>query len=427
MGDGKRTRRAVAAGVPATMLLAFANPLPAMALYQPDYPSWDEVEQARNDEAAAAAKIEEIEGILIRLYAEAAELNDIAMQLGEEYVLASTALETAIEKVERLKKQADAAQERAEESERRVAVIVAQLARTGGGDVTIGLLLGSSADTESLLARLGTADRLSDSSKALLDRAIYDKKTADALAADARAAERERQRLAESAQDALETAQAAADEAQAKADAQRADIDRMYAQLATLKGTTTDLERAYQEGQVTPTNPGPSPSPSTPPGTPTSAPSAPPTTPPVTPPVTPPASPPASPPVTSAVEGAIAFATAQLGEPYVFGGMGPGSWDCSGITKASYASVGVYIGTHSSTDQYNYMASHGRLVPIAQMQRGDLLFYSDGGSVSAPRKWHVAIYLGGGKMIEAPNPTAPVRIVNVRYSSLVPLVGRPTG
>jgi cell wall-associated NlpC family hydrolase len=73
------------------------------------------------------------------------------------------------------------------------------------------------------------------------------------------------------------------------------------------------------------------------------------------------------------------------------------------------------------------MAAQGRLVPIAQKQRGDLLFYSDGGSASAPRKWHVAIYLGDGTMIEAPNPTAPVRIVNVRSSSLVPFVGRPTG
>jgi cell wall-associated NlpC family hydrolase len=131
--------------------------------------------------------------------------------------------------------------------------------------------------------------------------------------------------------------------------------------------------------------------------------------------------------VSSAVEGAIAYATAQLGEPYVLGGMGPNAWDCSGLTKASYASVGVYIGTHSSTDQYNYMAAQGRLVPIAQMQRGDLLYYSAGGSASVARKYHVTIYLGGGKMIEAPNPSAPVRIVNVRYSDLVPYAGRPTG
>lgn len=410
MGDRKRAQRAVAAGVPATLLLAFANPLPAMAMRQPDYPSWDEVEQARANEAAAAAKIEEIEGILIRLEAEAAELNRAALELGEDYAIAQTELDAATAKLDKLKDQADAAQQRAGESEQLVAVIVAQMARGGGGDVTLGLLLGSADDSDSLLERLGMADRVTASSAALLERAIYDKKTAQALAKDARAAERERQKLADAAQAKFDAAQAAADAAQAKAAAQRADIDRMYAQLATLKGTTAETERAYQEGLAStpPTSPPPTSTPTTP-----------------TPP-TPPAPPPPA-PVSGAVEGAIAFATAQLGEPYVLGGMGPNAWDCSGLTKASYASVGVYIGTHSSTDQYNYMAARGRLVPIAQMQRGDLLYYSDGGSPSNPRKYHVTIYLGGGKMIEAPNPSAPVRIVNVRYSDLVPYAGRPTG
>jgi cell wall-associated NlpC family hydrolase len=131
--------------------------------------------------------------------------------------------------------------------------------------------------------------------------------------------------------------------------------------------------------------------------------------------------------VTSAVDGAIAYAKAQLGERYQLGGMGPDAWDCSGLTKASYASVGVYIGIHSSTDQYNYMAAQGRLVPFSQALPGDLIFYSDGGSATIARKYHVAIYLGGGMMIEAPNPSAPVRIVSARAYDRVPYVGRPTG
>jgi cell wall-associated NlpC family hydrolase len=415
MADGKRRRRAVAAGVPATLLLAFANPMPAMALRQPDYPTWDDVEQARHNEAAAQATVEQIEGILIRLEADAAELNRAALELGEEYAQASSALDAATAKLDRLKSQADAAQERAEQSEQQVAVIVAQMARNGGGDVTLGLLLGSADDADSLLARLGMADRLSGSSAALLERAIYDKKTAQALAKDARAAERERQRLADEAQEKFDLAQAAADEALAKAEAQRADIGRMYAQLATLKGTTAAVEREYQEGLA-----------ANPPSAPPPPPPPPPTNP---PPTTPPpgVDPDPPPPVSNAVENAISYASAQLGEPYQFGGMGPNAWDCSGLTKASYASVGVYIGPHSSTDQYNYMKAQGRLVPRDQWQRGDLLFYSYGGSASTPRKYHVAIYLGNGKMIEAPNPTAPVRIVNVRYGDLVPYVGRPTG
>jgi peptidoglycan DL-endopeptidase CwlO len=408
MADGKRRRRAVAAGVPATLLLAFANPTPAMALRTPDYPSWDDVEQARHNEAAAQATVEQIEGILIRLEAEAAELNRIALDLGEEYALAAAALEVASAKLDRLKSQADAAQERAEESERHVAVIVAQLARDGGGDVTLGLLLGSADDADTLLARLGSADRLSSSSAALLERAIYDKKTAQALAADARAAERERQRLADEAQAKFDLAEEAAEEAQAKAEAQRADVGRMYAQLAALKGTTEAIEREYQEGLAE--NPPPPPPPPPPPTNPPTG-----------------VDPDPPPPVSNAVENAISYASAQVGEPYKFGGMGPNAWDCSGLTKASYASVGVYIGPHSSTDQYNYMKAQGRLVPRGQWQRGDLLFYSYGGSASTARKYHVTIYLGNGKMIEAPNPTAPVRIVNVRYGDLVPYVGRPTG
>src|SRR5690606_34671685 len=120
MGDRKRTRRAVAAGVPATLLFAFANPAPAVALRQPEYPTWDEVQQARANEAAAAAKIEQIEGILIRLEAEAAELNRVALERGEEYAQAQIALDAATSKLSRLKSQSDAAQQRADESERRV-------------------------------------------------------------------------------------------------------------------------------------------------------------------------------------------------------------------------------------------------------------------------------------------------------------------
>jgi cell wall-associated NlpC family hydrolase len=418
MADGKRRRRAVAAGVPATLLLAFANPTAAMALRQPDYPSWDEVEDARRDEATAQAKVDEIEGILIRLEADAAEYNRTALELGEEFLLAQGALDEATAKLDRLTAQADTAQTKADESEQRVAVLVAQLARGGSGDVTLGLLLGSADDTDALLRRLGMADRLSTASAAMLTQAMYDKKTAEALAKDARAAERQRQRLADEAQEARDIAQAAADEAQAKADAQRADVDRMYAQLAALKGTTLETEREYQEGLAAnpPSQPSNPSNPTNPPPTPTNPPPTTPTNPPVTPP-----------PVSSAVETAIAFATAQVGDRYQLGGMGPDAWDCSGLAKASYAAAGVYIGTHSSTDQYNRMSALGRLVPIGQVQRGDLVFYSDGGSAANPRKYHVAIYLGNGKMIEAPNPSAPVRIVNLRQGDLVPFAGRPTG
>jgi cell wall-associated NlpC family hydrolase len=422
MAAKRSTRRIGAAAIPAAIVFALTTPPQAIAAPNDDYPTWDEVEAARADENATRAEIEKIEGILVRLEQEAAALGVIALQKGEEYALAADALAEATAKLDRIRAQADAAQERAESSAQRVAALVAQLARTGGGDVTLGLLLGSADSTDELLAKLGTVSKLGASSAALLDRAIYDKKTAEALAADARAAERERARLAGTARTAYDAAAAAASAAEEQAAAQRADADRMYAQLATLKNTTAEAERAYQEGLQVPAPGTPvpgSPDPGTPP-----APPAPPVTPPPAPPG-PPVDPDPAPPVVSAVETAIAFATAQLGEPYQLGGAGPDVWDCSGLTKMSYSAAGVYIGTHSATNQFNTAAARGMLVTLDDLQRGDLLFYSAGGSVTAT-KYHVTLYLGGGLMIEAPRPGAPVRIVAVRNADLVPYAGRTT-
>ena len=125
------------------------------------------------------------------------------------------------------------------------------------------------------------------------------------------------------------------------------------------------------------------------------------------------------------VEIAIAFASEQLGERYVLGGAGPNVWDCSGITMKSYAAAGVYIGWHSATAQYNVMASQKKLVPFQQVQRGDLIWWSTEKAFSGD-KYHVAIYLGDGMMLEAPNPARTVRIVPVRYGELWPYAGRPT-
>jgi cell wall-associated NlpC family hydrolase len=131
------------------------------------------------------------------------------------------------------------------------------------------------------------------------------------------------------------------------------------------------------------------------------------------------------PPNEALVEGAIAFARDQLGERYVLGGAGPNVWDCSGITMKSYASVGVYIGWHSATAQYNVLAAQKKLVPFQKAERGDLIWWSTEDAFSGD-KYHVAIYLGDGMMLEAPNPARTVRIVPVRYGELWPYAGRPT-
>ena len=121
----------------------------------------------------------------------------------------------------------------------------------------------------------------------------------------------------------------------------------------------------------------------------------------------------------------LTFAKQQLGERYVLGGMGPDVWDCSGITKAAYAAVGIYIGTHSATNQFRQMAYNKKLIPLQQAVSGDLMWYSEVSAFDGD-KYHVALYMGGGMMLEAPNPARTVRIVPLRYGELFPYAGRPS-
>ena len=381
----------------ATMLVTIGIASPAAA---DEYPSWDDVLAARENEAATRAAIDEIEGILVSLEAESAELGRVAQVRAEEYNAARAALDAASTRADRLDAQADAASERAADSSQRAGQLVAQLARTGGGSLTLELFLSPNADD--LLGVLGTAGKVTEQAAGIYERAILDQNAAQSLTAQARVAEVERQEIAATAEDALAKAQAASDAAAARVAEQQAASDQMYEQLAVLRGTTADVEAGYMQGvteeqeqanQPPPPAPGPGPAPN-------------------------PAPPP---PNGAAAAGAIAFAYAQIGKPYQFGGAGPNSWDCSGLTKAAYASVGVYIGAHLVSSQYYTMANAGRLVPLAQMVAGDLIFYADGGGF-----YHVTLYAGDGMMIEAPRPGVPVRITPVRYYDALPYAGRPT-
>ena len=88
---------------------------------------------------------------------------------------------------------------------------------------------------------------------------------------------------------------------------------------------------------------------------------------------------------------AVAFAYAQLGCPYVYGGTGPCQlgFDCSGLAQAAWAAAGVQI----PRDSYSQWAALPH-VPLSSLEPGDLLIYNGEG--------HVAIYVGGGYIIDAP-------------------------
>ncbi|WP_181786909.1 C40 family peptidase, partial [Streptomyces phytophilus] len=117
-------------------------------------------------------------------------------------------------------------------------------------------------------------------------------------------------------------------------------------------------------------------------------------------------------PVSAGAEAAIAFAEAQLGEPYVWGATGPDAWDCSGLTQAAWRAAGVEI-PRVTWDQ----VTAGTSVPVAELRPGDLVFFFDDIS-------HVGLYTGGGHMIHAPRPGAFVRSESI-YSMPIHSALRP--
>ncbi|HET7517765.1 MAG TPA: NlpC/P60 family protein [Actinomycetes bacterium] len=117
--------------------------------------------------------------------------------------------------------------------------------------------------------------------------------------------------------------------------------------------------------------------------------------------------------VSGSAAAAVAYARAQVGKPYCYGGSGPGCFDCSGLTMMAWRQAGVSL-PHSSASQINV----GRRISASELQPGDLIFYYSPIS-------HVSIYIGGGQRISATHTGDYVRVQSLGSS----IVGysRPNG
>jgi peptidoglycan DL-endopeptidase CwlO len=109
----------------------------------------------------------------------------------------------------------------------------------------------------------------------------------------------------------------------------------------------------------------------------------------------------------------VAYARAQVGKPYCYGGSGPSCFDCSGLTMMAWRQAGVSL-PHSSAVQYNV----GRRISASELQPGDLIFYYSPIS-------HVSVYIGNGQRISATHTGDYVRVQSLGSS----IVGyaRPNG
>ena len=116
---------------------------------------------------------------------------------------------------------------------------------------------------------------------------------------------------------------------------------------------------------------------------------------------------------------AVDWARTKIGSPYELGAAGPDAYDCSGLTSEAWKHAGKWI-TRTSRSQY-LAVGH---ISYDVLRPGDLIFY--GTNRSDPQSiYHVTMYTGGGRMIEAVMPGVPLRETDLRLSDAMPYAGRP--
>ncbi|SEQ35817.1 Cell wall-associated hydrolase, NlpC family [Lentzea albida] len=408
----------------------------------PPNPSDAEISASRAEADAKAARVGELTGRLTQAESRLQELMDEVSYKRELANKARVDLETAISEAEAARRdaanarvEADAATAAVEKSRKELddfaAASYAQGTTVGSFSAYIG-----AKSPEDLLARAQMLEAVSASSLNRLDQVTRDQGTAANLDAAARAALKkaeDKQAAADEAKKVAEQAQQAAVEAHsaqaAATEALQSDKDAVERELAAARSAVGGLEAQRQQydqwteakrredeenarrAAAAAAAAAPKPQAQAP---------------------RPVASAPA--PSGNRVQTVINRALAQRGVIYAWGGgnyNGPTygvrdggvadsfgdyrkiGFDCSGLMMYAFAGAGVYL-PHYSGYQYN----SGRKVPLSQMAPGDMIFWGPGGGT------HVALYLGGGMMVEAPHSGAVVRISPVRYGGIMPYVTR---
>jgi len=247
---GRRVIRAVAVAVALSLTVAATVvATDSDKAFAVDYPTWDDVVKARASEAATVAEIARISALIESLRAEVERTQAEAIAAGERYQEADQDFQEAALKAQKLKAQADEKEALAAQSKQQAGEIVAQQYRSGNGDVSTNLLV-NAAKADDILYTFGMADKFTEQTAAIYEKALQDQNTARALTKQAVVAQELLEELKIAAEEAATVAQNAADAAAAAVAEQEANEATLNAQLAVLSQRRAVTETDFLTGEV---------------------------------------------------------------------------------------------------------------------------------------------------------------------------------
>ncbi|WBM79278.1 peptidoglycan DD-metalloendopeptidase family protein [Cryobacterium breve] len=225
--------------------------IPAVGAQAVDYPSWQDVQNAKSNTAAASAKVTEIQNLISNLQTQVAQTQAESEKRGAELQVAQEKYDDATRRASDLQTQADASKATADAATKQAGQLAAQLYRTGGTDLTVNLLLDGEASgtgADALLSKLGSMSKMVERSTGVYEEAQAATNSAQALGDQAKIARTEREALSVAAQAALVVAQAAAEAAaNALAESQSKSVE-LAAQLAFMQDAQASTTAGYEAG-----------------------------------------------------------------------------------------------------------------------------------------------------------------------------------
>jgi murein DD-endopeptidase MepM/ murein hydrolase activator NlpD len=248
------TRRVLSVtGFIAAVTLAVTLATPITAAQAIEYPSWEDLQNAKSNTAAAANQVTEIQNAIAALQAEVTRTQAEAEARGLELQVAQEKFDEASLRASDLQTQADASKTQADSATRQAGQLAAQLYRTGGTDLSVNLFIDgqeSGEGAEELLSKLGSMSKLVERSTDVYDQAQTATNTATSLGDQATVAQAERETLRIAAEAAMAAAQVAADAAAGALAESEAKSIELEAQLQFMQDAEATTAAGYQAGVI---------------------------------------------------------------------------------------------------------------------------------------------------------------------------------